>query len=379
MKKNILVLTPIFYPHVGGAEKSIHELYKGLSKHYNVDILTPNFGGIEKEDNGYYSIYRVCNISNNRFIKFFKYQYYQFKTAYQLQKKKEYSLIHTHYIFPSSIVALLIKYLYKIPLITTEHHFGTGMDITSKDENPTFVNFLMSIYVKKANLLVSTGNTQDNFLKYLNNNMNFKTIELGGDCIVSNLTKSQIKKDLNIPREKKIFFSISRIVKRKRYDLLLESLHILKKYNSNFVCYIAGSGDQLESLRKMSLKLNLEKEVFFLGYTDDLVVEKYRKIADCFLSASEFEGAGIMYYEALASKIPIFVKKNASTVSIVTHKKNGFIYETAEELALLLEKYAWNSKKLKRISSQGFGDYEKKYNWKKHCEEYLRVYEEILK
>lgn len=377
-KKRILVLTPIYYPHYGGAEKAIYELYKKVSDEFEIDLLCPNFNSKKiKENNGYFNIYRVCNEVKNKYLKTLIYQYYFIKKAILLSKKKNYDLIHSHYILPTGIAGLILKKKLKIPFLITEHHFGTGMDISSEKENPFYLNIIMKYIASKSDLIISTGKTQNTFLNFLNFK-NFKTVELGGDCEVSKESILKLKRELKVPKNKKILFSISRLVYRKRYDILINSLFLLKKLRSDFILFIGGKGPEINNLKRLVSNLNLDNEIVFLGFMEDELVSKYRRIADAFVTSSEFEGAGIIYFEAFASNLPIFAKNNVASSDAITHLENGVLFKEANDLSILLNKYLWDPVFLLKISKEGFKLYKNKNNWNEYANNYKKIYSKYI-
>lgn len=378
-KPNILVLVPIYYPHYGGAEKAIFELYKGLSKDYNIDLLCPNFGSDKViENNSHFTIHRICNQTKSKIFKTFKYQYYFIKYAKKLAKQKKYSLIHTHYTFPTGVSGLILKKKFNVPLVITEHHYGTGMDISSHKKNPKILNSIMKYIAKKATLMVSTGKTQDKFLTFLKVKK-FKTIELGGDCSISKESNKQIIKDLKLDSNKKYLLNVSRLEKRKKTEELIYAIKNISKKNPNIHLLIGGKGTETNYLKKIIKELKISKNVSLLGFVSDEDLEKYRKISTAFITASEFEGAGIMYLEAFCSKLPLFAKKNVASESIITNKKNGLLFNTSKELEELLITYLNDSKTLDPIKNNAFELFKDKYNWNTHCSKYNTLYKNLIK
>jgi glycosyltransferase involved in cell wall biosynthesis len=71
--KKILVITPFFYPHIGGSERYMEELYLFLRKDHPeiaVDVLCYNTNQVQKEENYQgMTIYRIpCwNILKDQF------------------------------------------------------------------------------------------------------------------------------------------------------------------------------------------------------------------------------------------------------------------------------------------------------------------------
>lgn len=95
----ILVLTPYFYPHIGGSERYIEELYSELVKQnpeIEVDVLTYNTNGSKKsERHKNFNIYRVgCwEILPNQFA---LPNYFELIALLRQLKKKNYSYVNAH-------------------------------------------------------------------------------------------------------------------------------------------------------------------------------------------------------------------------------------------------------------------------------------------
>ena len=146
IKIKILAISPTFYPVMGGAERTIYELYKRLPKYgYHIDLVTPNLGGKEHEKicDGF-EVYRVGRRLKCRPLKFIFYQLWEYLKIKELIKKKKYDLIHVSYGLPSCFISYWAMKKLKIPLVIGEYHLGTGMDIVSEKENPRFLKFLIT-------------------------------------------------------------------------------------------------------------------------------------------------------------------------------------------------------------------------------------------
>ncbi len=95
----ILVLSPYFYPHIGGSERYIEELYGELVKQnpeVEVDVLTYNTENAEKlERYKNFNIYRVgCwEILPNQFV---LPNYFELISLLKQLKKKNYSHVNAH-------------------------------------------------------------------------------------------------------------------------------------------------------------------------------------------------------------------------------------------------------------------------------------------
>lgn len=79
-----------------------------------------------------------------------------------------------------------------------------------------------------------------------------------------------------------------RCVGEKAYDILLKSFYLLHKKWKDFKLVLLGDGPLLSSLKQLSIELDLQDDVFFLGYTEN--VFPYLKNAQLCVISSRLEG-----------------------------------------------------------------------------------------
>ncbi|EQC43177.1 glycosyltransferase [Bacteriovorax sp. DB6_IX] len=120
-----------------------------------------------------------------------------------------------------------------------------------------------------------------------------------------------------------------RLSHQKGLDMLLPSLKILKERGHHFVMKIAGTGEESESLEKLRSELGLEKEVEFLGHTDD--VASFVKTIDIYAFTSRYEGTARSMIEAMACGKPVVAFNTSSMKEVVADSKSGFLAEAFSE------------------------------------------------
>lgn len=100
---------------------------------------------------------------------------------------------------------------------------------------------------------------------------------------------------------------VGRFVNQKNHKFLIDMFNECYKKNNNYKLLLIGSG-QLENKIKEKVKiLNLEKNVVFAGFRED--VNECIQAMDIFAFPSLFEGLGLVLVEAQASGLPCFATK----------------------------------------------------------------------
>jgi glycosyltransferase involved in cell wall biosynthesis len=132
--------------------------------------------------------------------------------------------------------------------------------------------------------------------------------------------------------------TVGRLEKTKGYDVALNSLYLLKQNDIDFRYIIVGDGSQRTELEKLSKKLSLENNVFFVGKTTNPY--PYYRIADIYLQPSRFEGYCITLAEARLFHLPIVTTDFAGAREQIIPNCTGVIVacdsrEIAEQLMIL--------------------------------------------
>ncbi|MDX6513258.1 MAG: hypothetical protein QOE36_2762 [Gaiellaceae bacterium] len=124
-------------------------------------------------------------------------------------------------------------------------------------------------------------------------------------------------------RERRHVLAVSRLVRHKRIDLLVDAFRGLDEQ-----LVVAGGGPQLEELRARA-----PANVSFTGFvSDEELRELYRgAIALCCPSVEEF---GIVMAEALSSGVPVVAPRAGGAVEIVTAGVTGLLVERPDASGL---------------------------------------------
>lgn len=119
-------------------------------------------------------------------------------------------------------------------------------------------------------------------------------------CPIEQIRKqAQAKKPAELPKGPYIV-NVARLVPQKGHDLLLQAY---AKSTQKLPLVIIGSGRLESSLKQQAKDLGIEQNVFFVGNQSNPYV--WMKHASLFVLSSQFEGLGIVLFEALTCDTPI--------------------------------------------------------------------------
>jgi glycosyltransferase involved in cell wall biosynthesis len=214
---------------------------------------------------------------------------------------------------------------------------------------PNLGKFLGKIYlfiqqhaVKRCNTAIAAASLDDinNFnskLKKINSSTKFEQVPESVDInIFSPIEKTICKKKLNI-EAKYIFTFVGRLAKVKGIELIIESFEIFNKNNPDSKLFIAGDGEEKDSLLKYCHHKNLGGSIFFLGNltTEDLI--QVICASNACLFASYFEGFSYAMLEILACGVPIVSTKVSGTKELILDGITGYTIDKRDKI--LYSKY----------------------------------------
>ena len=237
-------------------------------------------------------------------------------------------------------------------------------------------SFFARIIAKKSFKIIAISKAVKNFLTSSHVGLNadkIKVIYYGIDNL--NLLSNNSKK-FKAPYIKKknnelILGCIARLVPQKSIDNIIRSIYELK--NKNIKLFIVGKGPLKNDLFRLAKNLNIENQIFWIDFVDDL--KTFYKSIDIFVLTSHYEGLGLVFLEAMLSKKPIVCSNLSAMPEIIKNNYNGLLVKPNEPVLLsncikLLFKYPLR----KKLSYNGFLFVKKNFSIKKMYTETLKLY-----
>lgn len=137
---------------------------------------------------------------------------------------------------------------------------------------------------------------------------------------------------------------VGRLTKYKGPELLIRALGYIKK--NDFILNIVGDGEERKYLEKLVKELHLENQVLFHGFKPSEEVKRFYYNASIFCFPSLTEAVGIVFYEAMASGLPIITIDNGGpryicppegAIKIPISSPDEIIKRLNESIVFLLE------------------------------------------
>lgn len=376
----ILITTGIFPPDIGGPATQLDALLKEiLARERNFKITVLTFG----EKNGDYP-YKVVKVSK-KIIKILRNLYYLFRTVILGLKN---DIIYSWDLYFAGFASFLTKKIFpKKKLIirfvgdSAWEYFVVNIQKSKiqsqKIESYNIFDFQNKKYglavefrkwlrkkmLMSADIVIVPSEfmktvaikigVNENKIKIIYNSVDFLFNEKEKEELNS-VTKDVCKKELNFKENGVYLVSVSRLVKWKGQDCLIEIMtELIKKYKDIFL-FIIGEGPEILNLKSKILNLKLEENVFLLKKLSHTKIFKYLKCSDIFILNTAYEGLSHTTLEAMQVGIPIIASNVCSNPELIENGKNGFLteYNNKKEIMDAISKIIKNPELKQKFSKE---------------------------
>lgn len=382
--RELKVLMPVLHykPVIGGFEVFIQKIAEGIGKTDKVFVVTGRVKGMPRYEtmNNLHIIrtspFGLTDLSKTSFFYILSAMPWIFFKSAAIIKKEGTGLIHCHSFF-SGILGWNLSLIFKIPYIMTIQ--SADFDIY----HPKAKHFWFA--KKKIAKKIYSGAAKCHSVSFALRK-HFESLGIKNSVVIPNGVDLKVyenvsavsRKDLGIRNDDKVVITVSRLVSKNGVDDLIKTMSILGEPNVKLL--IVGNGEDRDKLEDLRKKLNLEKQVIFLGDVVNTEIPKYLVIADIFIRPSLAEGFGIVFLEAMAARVPIIGTPVGGISDFLKDYKTGLFCEPknpesiAEKIRLLLK----NSNLRDKLIENGYRLVKEEYGWDKIVERVRDIYKETI-
>lgn len=385
-KKKICVLTSSFPRFENDAKASagnfIYNIYRNLKKH-NFFVISHYLEGLKKfEIMDNMRIYRFgygghikkslsSSLTKPSFLIVFPFYLLSFYLkAKEVIKKERIELIHAHWVLPSGFIALLLRKKY----ICTVH----GSDIRLTYTLP-ILKKLIGFTFKKAELIITVGpELKEMIIKFGINPEKViilpQAIETAMFENVNNIDEIKKKYQLN---DSPVVLFIGNLEPIKAPDNIIKAISIVKEEIQDIKLLIIGEGSMKTKLQQMVRKLDLERNIIFVGVIQHEEIHKYFKMADLLMPSMKVEGISLVQIESIASNTPFI----ASVPKYFKKLKDVVIEANVSDYKDIANKTLYFYKNQEKIRDKLIKNRElilNDFSWKKRSTQLEKIYQSIF-
>ncbi|MEI7451846.1 MAG: glycosyltransferase family 4 protein [Candidatus Falkowbacteria bacterium] len=292
------------------------------------------------------------------------------RDLYREYRRSKFDYILVGQLMPLGSVVYLFAKIFKVKYAVFIH----GMEISPYLAGGKKAALVQKI-LRQADKIITPNNfTAELIKKVLINNLEKIVVVspgISGRPEVNKARVAQLKEQYGVDG-KKVVLSLGRLVKRKGFDTVLESLETMTLAELEKVMYVvAGAGPDSYYMQSLFLKYpRLKEHVLFLSEISDDDKWSWLDLCDIFVMparniAGDFEGFGIVYLEANLSHKAVIAGRAGGVPDAVVDGLNGILVdpENREELKVKILELLSDVKLRHELAERGYERVIKDFKW----------------
>lgn len=334
------LFTDTYFPQVSGVATSIktlrdqlmalgHEVYIFTTTDPHADVQTDREQGIYRFRSIPFISFTDRRIALTGWVK-----------VVRIARQLDLDLVHTQTEFSLGVMGKIVARELKIPCLHTYHtmyqdylHYIANGRVL----RPQNVAQLANLYLRHMTGVIAPSERVLTTLRSYGVTAPIRIIPTGVDLSVyqhpdSPATIHQRRLALGYTDQTPVLLSLSRLAFEKNIRALIEALPDILAQEPAAQLLIVGDGPARATLERQVQELGLRDHVQFVGQVANDEVHHYYQLANVFVSASASESQGLTYDEALASDLPIVVRRSEYTDELIDDPAIGRAYEKQADL-----------------------------------------------
>lgn len=203
----------------------------------------------------------------------------------------------------------------------------------SSDTNNKIKKIVMDILVKRNiryfKKSITIAKTETVKKQLINNKVdNVKVIPVGLDLdIIPKIDKSknEIRKELNIEKNKKVLIFVGRLEEYKNPIMAIELINELRKVNKDYLLVIIGDGALKTSILELVSRYDLKNNIIYIDRIENLKIHNYYKASDIFVNFNNKEIFGMSILEAMYQGCNVIAIEAPGPKCIIENNVDGII------------------------------------------------------
>jgi len=327
------------YPPLGGGGGVVMAaLARQLARRHEVTVLTSRAGGLLSEDrDGGVRVLRVPvffrrELAVANFPSMAAYLPTGFLRGLRFNRN-DFDVINTHFVVPTGPLGHALSRWHGVPNVLSAH--GGDLFDPSKGSSPhlhaplrTSVRWML----RAADEVVGQSrDTVRHVTELYGVRRPVELIPLGIDRPPPVAAAS--RQDLGLPKDAFVMITIGRLVARKATVQLIDNFAASNIADAHLV--IVGDGPDAPAVEKRATELGVRNRVHMLGQVTD--AEKYAalSVADAFVTASQHEGFGLVFLEAMAFGLPVLCYDRGGQTDFLVTGETGHVVRLNDQEAFV--------------------------------------------
>ena len=208
-------------------------------------------------------------------------------------------------------------------------------------------------------------------------------IDMNRPVALSQGAVRSLRQELDLPADGPFLLCVGRLDPQKGHPTLLEAMRLILEREPVARLVIVGGPQQadagyLADLRARAAGPDLAGRVIFAGERTD--VPRLMAACDVFVLASEWEGFGLVFVEAMAAGKPVVATDVSGIPEVVVHGETGLLVPPGDPpaLAAALMQLIEDPAERRRLGTNGYHRVQQRFTADRMVDETIAVYREAL-
>lgn len=327
------------YPPLGGGGGVVMAaLARQLARRHEVTVITSRAGELRSEDrDGDVRVLRVPvffrrELAVANFPSMAAYLPTGFLRGMRLSKH-DFDVINTHFVVPTGPLGHALARWHGLPNVLSVH--GGDLYDPSKGSSPHLhapLRAAVRWMLRAADDVVGQSrDTVRHVTDLYGVNRHVELIPLGIDRPPQISAAS--RQSLGLPADAFVMITIGRLVARKATTQLIDMFAASAIPNAHLV--IVGDGPDAAAVEQRAVELGVRDRLHMLGQVSNAVKYAALSVADAFVTASQHEGFGLVFLEAMAFGLPVLCYDRGGQTDFLTSRETGHVVKLNERDAFV--------------------------------------------
>lgn len=285
--------------------------------------------------------------------------------------KEKPNVVISYYMKASGLIALLSAKIFRLPVnfnVMSGSEEYQLLRIGNKDYRSKLMEKVLLNLTKHFDSVTTTGTKTKEYL--IQNGVGKDIIEILPDSVDLDRFHPE-------PAEKKYdLVTVARFDPAKRLENFLQIVANVKAKKSNIKVVLVGDGPLRSRLENLSRELDIEDNIDFVGYKDN--VEYYYNSSRIFVLTSEREGFPMVVLEAMGCGLPCVISNVGDVPDLAVDGYNAIVIDDYDDIERYVEgilKLLNDENLYNKISGNAYKTVREKYSY----ENAINVWKKILK
>ncbi len=379
---NVLIVSETYIPAIGGVERVVDNLSRELVREgHSVCIITSNrardgksLDDFEVNDAGI-EIHRLNfeapYYGPRSFLKFCFFFPRGMLRMIRIVRKRHIDLMNLHYVGAATIYALLLRFLFRLPLVTTLH----GPAVRKGFSESAIRAWIARKCLETSNFVTTNSNALlEEVIEFC------PQIRERSFATRIGVNLEEFENTNAFPNSSPYILAIGRFTHVKGFDILIKAFHTLNLEKPDVDLVIVGDGSEIGRCQELAHNLSIKEKITFWGAADRKEVVQLLNGCEFLVVPSRQESFGLVSLEAMAAGKAVVATNVRGVSEVVRDGENGLLVEPenpdafSKAMLLLLEDSNFRG----HMGSRGRKLVEECYSWGRVVSEYVEAYEKAI-